>query len=88
MLNLQYARPGRAKRAKKCEGYVVPNVWRFLFDYMYFVERPSLQVLSISSAFSLARSMKASPVTITRKMAKLFAFFFTDQLNVDVLCFG
>ena len=59
----------------------------FCLNYtLYFLERQSLQILSIASAFSpsVDNMCKAGPVTVACKTAKLLAFF-TDQLNADVL---
>ena len=63
--------------------YGISCLWHFLFNYI--LERPQLQILSIKQVHFHAQSIKASPVVIACKTAKMFVFFFTDQLNVDTL---
>ena len=75
MLNLRYARTGRAKNGKKVKGMPFPMYDVFI---LYLLDRPGHQVLCISRAVNKSRD------DCMYKTAKLFAFF-TDQLNVDVL---
>ena len=81
VLNLRYARTGRAKNAKNLKGMPLPmysisnlTIFSSVHDSKFKVQQAHFHVQSI----------KASPVMIACKTAKLFTFF-TDQLIVDVL---